>query len=115
MAGLSGPWSAIGKQMSPEMQPSEIRAHLDAIVRRRNQIVHERDADGKRAKVPRGALPSMHSFRHTMVSRGLLAGESVDELAFLVGHRDANVTRRGVCARGCRRASASDASVADGC
>jgi integrase len=56
-------------------------------------ILHERDRDGKLVKVPRGELPSMHSFRHTMVSRGLLAGESVDELAFLVGHRDANVTR----------------------
>lgn len=40
-----------------------------------------------------GALPSMHSFRHTVASRALLAGESVDEIAFLLGHRDANVTR----------------------
>ncbi|MGO9958580.1 MAG: hypothetical protein ACLP50_21885 [Solirubrobacteraceae bacterium] len=36
----------------------------------------------------------MHSFRHTVASRALLAGESVDEIAFLLGHRDANVTRR---------------------
>ena len=35
----------------------------------------------------------MHSFRHTVASRALLAGESVDEVAFLLGHRDANVTR----------------------
>jgi integrase len=28
-----------------------------------------------------------------MASRALLAGESVDEIAFLLGHRDANVTR----------------------
>jgi integrase len=35
----------------------------------------------------------MHSFRHTVVSRALLAGESIDEVAFLLGHRDANVTR----------------------
>jgi hypothetical protein len=34
----------------------------------------------------------MHSFRHTVASRALLAGESVDEIAFLLGHRDANVT-----------------------
>jgi integrase len=33
------------------------------------------------------------SFRHTVASRGLLAGESVDEIAFLLGHRDGNVTR----------------------
>jgi integrase len=35
----------------------------------------------------------MHSFRHTVASRALLAGKSVDEVAFLLGHRDANVTR----------------------
>jgi integrase len=28
-----------------------------------------------------------------VASRALLAGESVDEIAFLLGHRDANVTR----------------------
>lgn len=35
----------------------------------------------------------MHSFRHTVASRALLAGDSVDEVAFLLGDRDANVTR----------------------
>jgi integrase len=35
----------------------------------------------------------MHSFRHTVASRALLAGESIDEIAFLLGHRDGNVTR----------------------
>ncbi len=35
----------------------------------------------------------MHSFPHTVASRALLAGESVEEVAFLLGHRDANVTR----------------------
>lgn len=34
----------------------------------------------------------MHSFHHTVASRRLLAGESVDEIAFLLGHKDANVT-----------------------
>jgi integrase len=43
--------------------------------------------------IPSGAVPSMHSFRHTVASRALLAGESVDEVAFLLGHRDATVTR----------------------
>jgi integrase len=38
-------------------------------------------------------MPSMHSFRHTVASRALLAGESVDEVAFLLGHRDGTVTR----------------------
>ena len=35
----------------------------------------------------------MHSFRHTVASLALLAGESVDEVAFLLGHRDGPVTR----------------------
>jgi len=56
-------------------------------------ILHERNELGQPVSVPHGALPSMHSFRHTVASRALLAGESVDEVAFLLGHRDANVTR----------------------
>jgi integrase len=56
-------------------------------------ILHKIDADGKPMPVPTGLVPSMHSFRHTVASRALLAGESVDEVAFLLGHRDATVTR----------------------
>ena len=56
-------------------------------------VLHETDADGKPVAVPAGALPSMHSFRHTVASLALLAGQSVDEVAFLLGHRDATVTR----------------------
>jgi integrase len=56
-------------------------------------ILHRRDQYGEPVPVAHGELPSMHSFRHTVASRALLAGESVDEIAFLLGHRDANVTR----------------------
>lgn len=56
-------------------------------------ILREVDTDGRPVRVPRGVLPSMHSFRHTVASRALLAGESVDEVAFLLGHRDGTVTR----------------------
>jgi integrase len=65
----------------------------DAAGRPTFPILHEVDADGRRVDVPRGVLPSMHSFRHTVASRALLAGESVDEVAFLLGHRDGTVTR----------------------
>jgi integrase len=51
------------------------------------------DAGGAPLPVPRGVVPSMHSFRHTVASRALLAGESIDEVAFLLGHRDGTVTR----------------------
>jgi integrase len=56
-------------------------------------VLHERDKYGKLVKVPRGSLPSMHSFRHTYASRAVLTGESIDEIAFDLGHRSANVTR----------------------
>jgi integrase len=56
-------------------------------------VLHAVDDRGHPVPVRHGELPSMHSFRHTVASRALLAGESVDEVAFLLGHRDANVTR----------------------
>ncbi len=56
-------------------------------------VLHEVDDRGKPLAIPRGVVPSMHSFRHTVASRALLAGESVDEVAFLLGHRDGTVTR----------------------
>jgi integrase len=56
-------------------------------------VLHEQATDGRPKHVPAGVVPSMHSFRHTVASRALLAGESVDEVAFLLGHRDATVTR----------------------
>jgi integrase len=56
-------------------------------------MLHEVDQRGRLVAISAGALPSTHSFRHTVASRALLAGESIDEVAFLLGHRDANVTR----------------------
>jgi hypothetical protein len=56
MAGLSGQWSAIGSHMTPTREPSEIKERLDAIVVRRNQIVHE--GDYERKERPRNATLS---------------------------------------------------------
>lgn len=56
-------------------------------------ILRETDTNGRPVPVPRGPIPSMHSFRHTVASLALLAGDSVDEVAFLLGHRDGTVTR----------------------
>ncbi len=56
-------------------------------------MLHHVDGNGKPILAPAGSVPSMHSFRHTVASRALLAGESVDEVAFLLGHRDATVNR----------------------
>lgn len=68
-------------------------AATDADGRPTFPILHEVDDRGEPVKVRRGAVPSMHSFRHTVASRALLAGESIDEVAFLLGHRDGTVTR----------------------
>ena len=56
-------------------------------------VLQQQSAAGQPLAIRHGAIPSMHSFRHTVASRALLAGESIDEVAFLLGHRDANVTR----------------------
>lgn len=55
--------------------------------------LHERDERGRPVKPERGTLPSIHGFRHAYASRALAEGESVDEVAFLLGHANANVTR----------------------
>ena len=69
------------------------RDAVDDDGRRTFPVLHQIDDSGRLAPVPHGELPTMHSFRLTVASRALLAGESVDEVAFLLGHRDANVTR----------------------
>jgi integrase len=44
-------------------------------------------------EVRRGVLPGLHSFRHTAASRFLYAGDTADEVAALLGHKNATVTR----------------------
>lgn len=56
-------------------------------------VLHQTDEDGHPVPAPAASVPSMHSFRHTVASRALLGGESVDEGAFFLGHRDATITR----------------------
>lgn len=43
MAGRSGLWTDIAANMAPPMSAKALKARLDAIVVRRNQIVHEGD------------------------------------------------------------------------
>lgn len=42
---------------------------------------------------PAGAVPSFHSFRHTAASVAIAAGESAEEVAWQLGHRNSTVTR----------------------
>jgi hypothetical protein len=56
-------------------------------------ILHQRDEDGNRVKVPLGAVPSFHSFRHSAASEAIAQGASAEELSFQLGHRNPTVTR----------------------
>jgi integrase len=69
------------------------RRAVDEFGRPTFPILHEKDEGGKPVPIPRGALPSMHGYRHTVASRAFLAGDSVDDVAFQLGHSNANVTR----------------------
>jgi RiboL-PSP-HEPN len=66
MAGLAGNWPAIGGQFAPVMTRAQLEARLNAIVRRRNQIVHE--GDYERQERPRGP-------RMTGISAGAANGD----------------------------------------
>jgi integrase len=48
-------------------------------------VLHERDEDGKRVKVPRNAVPCFHGFRHQAASQYIADGWTVEEVADLLG------------------------------
>jgi integrase len=56
-------------------------------------ILHERDEQGHRLAIPRGAVPSFHGFRHTAASEAIAAGESAEEVSWQLGHKSSLVTR----------------------
>lgn len=85
--------SPLGQRNVSRALRSAQRTAVDQVGRPTFPALHVTDSHGELVPVEHGELPSMHSFRHTVASRALLAGESVDEIAFLLGHRDANVTR----------------------
>ncbi|HEX2071013.1 MAG TPA: tyrosine-type recombinase/integrase [Thermoleophilaceae bacterium] len=45
------------------------------------------------ASVPRGAVPSFHSFRHTAASHALVAGDTAEEVSWMLRHKTPAVTR----------------------
>jgi integrase len=86
----------------------------DAVGQPTFPILREVDADGRRVCVPRGVLPSVHSFRHTVASRALLAGESGDEVAFPARPPGRHGDTGSLCARSGRRSAAGASPVTDG-
>jgi hypothetical protein len=74
MAGLSGNWSAIGAKLVPPLEPKEVAARLNAIVDRRNRIVHEGDYERRERPQKSTLNPIGHAE----------AGGDVDFLAGLI-------------------------------
>lgn len=60
MAGLGGRWKDIERTFTPSMQSKDIKARLDDIVSRRNQIVHE--GDYRRLERPRDSTKNGMTF-----------------------------------------------------
>jgi integrase len=56
-------------------------------------VLQRVDQTGRRVPPPKGAVPSFHSFRHTAASRAIAAGESAEEVAWQLGHRNSVITR----------------------
>ena len=51
-------------------------------------------AKGDSQQIERGDVPGFHSFRHTAASEAIHAGDSAEEVSWLLGHKDSTVTRR---------------------
>lgn len=86
--------SAISQRnVSRELRRAQKRAK-DAEGNPTFPILHQRDAEGKPVKVPRGAVPSFHSFRHNCASHAIAEGEGAEEVSWQLGHKDPTVTRK---------------------
>lgn len=48
----------------------------------------------QRGPVPAGAVPTFHGFRHTAASHAIAAGDSAEEISWMLGHKDSTVTRQ---------------------
>jgi hypothetical protein len=68
MAGRTGhPWQAVGKRLAPPMSPAEVKERLNAIVVRRNRIVHE----GDYVRMERPRTPKRNGISHTQAERDI--------------------------------------------
>lgn len=56
-------------------------------------ILSDLDAEGQPVKVSRGAIPSLHGFRHSYASAAISEGDGVEETSWALGHANSNVTR----------------------
>ena len=92
MAGQGGKWELIGTRLDPLLAPAEIKERLNAIVARRNQIVHE--GDYERLERPRRATLNEITYKQAKDEIDFLA-ELIDAIHDVVSGR---VRVRGVTA-----------------
>jgi len=77
MAGLSGNWQPIGQQLNPSMTSAQIKTRLNAIVFRRNQIVHE----GDYARLDRPQNPTFNEVDHAEIAADVAwLGDLIDAI-----------------------------------
>jgi len=69
------------------------KAATDAKGRPTFPVLHEVDERSWALPVPRGALPNFHSFRHTAASEAIAGGDGAEEVSWMLGHKNSNVTR----------------------
>ena len=67
-----------------------MKSAIDDRGRRRSRSCTKLDPDGKPAKVPRNAVPCVHSVCHTAA---FADGERIEDVAWLVRHASASTTR----------------------
>lgn len=53
-----------------------------------------RSLDSAQGPAAGGSVPNFHALRHTAASEAIASGESVEQVAWMLGHRDSVVTKQ---------------------
>jgi integrase len=87
-----------GRALSRHNVHRELRATMRAAVLSGGTlafpVLSETDDDDNPVSIAKGAVPSLHSFRHTYASDAISRGDGTEEVSWDLGHRDSTVTRR---------------------
>lgn len=78
---------ALGQRNVTRALRSAMRAAVDADGRPTFPALHES------APVAHGTVPTFHAFRHSAASQAIRDGEGAEQVSWMLGHRNSNVTR----------------------
>jgi integrase len=79
------------RNLSRELRAAQTRA-VDAKGRPIFPLLHVKDDDGNRVNPPRNSIPSWHSLRHSAASEAIHDGESIEDVADRLGHKNTIIT-----------------------